>query len=212
MTIGSYTVQNYSLGYIDWPANDAYSFGMLYQWGRKDPFPSQYCTLDGNFPVVGNTDEGVIDAEGTAYNYAVANPTTFIKGMDAATCDWLAILQDKQNADAWGGVSGTKSVNDPCPVGYKVPDSGLYANIAGTDLTVTTDDTHHAVVYKDITTFLYSGYINYNAGAWEYAGAWLWDNGVVGAFGSSMYMLGQYAESAKGWYRGNAMQVRCVKE
>ena len=210
--VGSYKLMKYSLGYIDWPSNDAYSFGMLYQWGRKDPLPSQYCVADGSFPTVGNTDEGVIDASGTAYAYSVAHPTTFIKGMDDTTCDWISVIQDKQNADAWGAVSAAKSVNDPCPPGYVIPDKSLYENFAVADFVVTTDDTHHAVVWKETTALLYSGYINYKTGNWEYAGAWFWDRGTVGAFGSSAYILGLYIEAGKGWYRGNAMQVRCVKE
>lgn len=210
--VGSAKVMKYSLGYIDWPSNDAYSFGMLYQWGRKDPLPSQYCVADGEFSTVANTDAGVIDGTGTAYAYAVAHPTTFIKGMDDTTCDWLSVVQDKQDADAWGAVSGSKSVNDPCPPGYIVPDKTLYENFAVADFVVTTDDTHHAVVWKETIAFLYSGYIHYNTGAWEYSGAWSWDRGTVGAFGSCAYILGSYIEAGKGWYRGEAMQVRCVKE
>ena len=33
------------------------------------------------------------------------------------TKDWT----DVSNDDYWGGVSGKKTIYDPCPVGYKVP-------------------------------------------------------------------------------------------
>jgi hypothetical protein len=78
--------------------------GLLYQWGRKDPFPSFVTT-------VANIQLESLDT-------AIQNPSTFywIKTID----DWLLT----PNHNLWGGVTGVKTIYDPCPIGFKVPLSG----------------------------------------------------------------------------------------
>ena len=61
---------------------------------------------------------------------------------DYRTKDWT----DVSNDDYWGGVSGKKTIYDPCPVGYKVPTCDKdgntpYAWLVYADMTW--DDTNH---------------------------------------------------------------------
>lgn len=54
----------------------------------------------------------------------VANPTVILAPSDVSSVysnDWLWTKND----DLWGNVSGRKTIYDPCPYGYKVPDEEL---------------------------------------------------------------------------------------
>ena len=76
--------------------------GLYYQWGRKDPL----------LPT-GNTT-----ASASTYAKAKQNPRTFYM-------DWKGTYTAENNTDAVGWTS-SKSVNDPCPPGYKVPSTQIW--------------------------------------------------------------------------------------
>ncbi len=104
------------------------SYGLYYQWGRKDPFirPDDYCfskNTDGTVYSGSNTVKrfAYVDAEKNAavgtLEYAVANPMSFVLGAKDNRYDWLYSSHDDS---LWG--TGEKSVYDPCPRGWRVPD------------------------------------------------------------------------------------------
>ena len=74
------------------------SYGLLYQWGRKDPFPCE-SPSDKKSGTMSLTE-------------SIANPTTF--AVNSGT--WMSSV-DKS---VWGD-KATKTIYDPCPPGYKVP-------------------------------------------------------------------------------------------
>lgn len=211
--LGGLTVQKHQLGYIHWADNDAFGWGLLYQWGRKDPFAinwaKQPAPTDIFATAVSVSDEGVIGTDGTAMAYSIAHPNHFIKGNDT-TCDWYAATAENQNRSLW---AETKTINDPCPAGYIVAPSTMFQGIQ--DVAADVTDTRHAMVCDGVD-FLYSGYINYNQSfaGWEYAGSWTWSRDTVtdSPFANSCYILNAIIEPAKGWYRGTAMSVRCAKQ
>ena len=91
------------------------SFGMLYQWGRKDPFPgarafntSDRARTEGVF----RFDQDAARTEDAAFDLTAsyANPMIFAK-LNA----W------RTGVTEWNP-GGVKSIDDPCPAGYKVPD------------------------------------------------------------------------------------------
>ena len=108
------------------------SYGMFYQWGRKDPFPRPYF-----FDASGADNEGCYNEVGAyiaekavertssngTIDYATKNPLVFIttagdlESEVAGNCDWLA---PGLNDDSLWGENG-KSIYDPCPYGWKVP-------------------------------------------------------------------------------------------
>ena len=107
-------------------ADDVSSVGLLYQWGRKDPFlgaatfGSNTKAVSTNNTAWGNSD-ATIDAK-----LATQNPMTFYKGMSNVMPN-----------DSW---ASKKTINDPCPAGWRVPDggdAGIWAKAIGT--TNTTD-------------------------------------------------------------------------
>lgn len=148
-----YQIMNMNVGaYYDTKA-DPGSFGMLYQWGRKDPFPAAD-VLAGDtatkgrpiYDIEGNAVEIVnsswTDTENNTLAYAIANPTVCLSNMAQAaeSKDWL---KAGTGIDAlWGNPEGdeqdeennyinkgTKSIYDPCPVGWRVPPADVFRRL-----------------------------------------------------------------------------------
>lgn len=93
------------------------SYGLFYQWGRKDPFMGAAST-DGTpmastcvFDHIGSNSDCTVD-------FAAANPTTFITCDVSSGNDWL--YESRQN-DLW---TDDKTIYDPCPAGWRVPKGG----------------------------------------------------------------------------------------
>ena len=114
------------------------SFGLFYQWGRKDPFvgPSSYQASNGSSAAMYNasgsrvtlTAEASSAATGTV-EYATQHPLIYITGVSESHSDWLWSAR----SDAlWSAIG--KTVNDPCPYGWRVAPAAAFAGltIAGT--------------------------------------------------------------------------------
>ena len=117
------------------------SRGLMYQWGRKDPFPGPagFTAQNEDYSYITDGEKQLYDIEGvpiekkfyaTAQGYgtlalSIEHPDVFYKvvtsdnafGHDYPSMDWKKESDD----DSWGGVSGKKTMYDPCPSGYKVP-------------------------------------------------------------------------------------------
>ena len=128
INLGAYTNSN---GATDSTTAIHDSYGLYYQWGRKDPFLRPY------YHDCANAESEYVYTEGGAYldvyaeecsseigtiEYAIANPMAFITNaasVDADNADgvgdWL------YNADNTLWSSSTKSIYDPCPYGWQVP-------------------------------------------------------------------------------------------
>lgn len=90
-----------------------WSSGLYYQYGRKDPFwGDRSCTFIKWETVKKNSMTGT-------ESYAAAHPTTFITAISYSNGHWL------NNGDTrlWWR---SKSISDPCPPGYVIPDGGQY--------------------------------------------------------------------------------------
>ncbi len=93
------------------------SYGLFYQWGRKDPFMGAASTdgtpmaSTGVFNHLGSNSDCTVD-------FAVANPATFITCDVSSGNDWL--YESRQN-DLW---TDDKTIYDPCPAGWRVPHGG----------------------------------------------------------------------------------------
>lgn len=125
--------------------SDISSFGLLYQFGRKDPFPgpSALATDDGSYnslPIYNSSGTLLVEnsaSTGTGvkkslvsaaanFSNSVRNPLIFYYST-ADLYDWYtnSTSLDDQNTGLWGGSSITsasqKTVYDPCPDGWRVP-------------------------------------------------------------------------------------------
>ena len=108
------------------------TFGLFYQWGRKDPFPASASVSSNVEPTLYNA----LGAGSTSYInkvlVSVANnlinsiqkPNTFYRGNNDSF-DWYSNSSSTYNGALWGGASTTtptsKTIFDPCPAGWRVP-------------------------------------------------------------------------------------------
>lgn len=106
-----------NLGAIGNTAGQPNTKGLLYQWGRKDPFTGS-TTIDGTeeptiYDASGSTTTiaKVEVVEANNLGNAVANPKTFYFKTTTSSSD---------NNALWGS-DMAKTVYDPCPKGYRVP-------------------------------------------------------------------------------------------
>ena len=117
------------------------SFGLFYQWGRKDPFPR---VLHRTARVTANSysaqlpfTNSVLRSDRTigSISYATRHPEQRIWLDNSSGCNWLSSYV----GELWGFYyssnsfdrlvsenklkSGVKTVYDPCPAGYRVADA-----------------------------------------------------------------------------------------
>ena len=97
------TMMDRNLGATSAIPGDVSTIGLLYQWGRKDPFLGK--SLMHGFVVSSGTWE---QASGGSLINADSNPMTFYDSLYSPNGSWKA----------------TKTVYDPCPEGWRVPDGG----------------------------------------------------------------------------------------
>ena len=191
-------------------ADDAGSAGLLYQWGRKDPFigVSSFTASSGYLTRAAST--GTLSNSSTTITAALAiqNPTTLYSGA----------LPD----DSWGS---TKTIYDPCPAGWRVPDGGnagiWYKAIGSTNTTTGgTYGLNFSNVFGTDATIWYpaSGYLTEDGGKLDDVGNYgsYWsvtpnpsDNDY--AYCLDFYKSG-YVTPSNSYYRSSGGAVRCQKE
>lgn len=138
------TYMDRNLGALSNTMNNTKSGGLLYQWGRKDPFTGIYGESKGTNANTGSSEAALYDAVGTvAYNLirvdntqtannlanSIQNPLVFYLGAGTAN-DWYTNTaytyfgaQTRhlvQNDYLWSE-NGKKTPFDPCPEGWRVP-------------------------------------------------------------------------------------------
>lgn len=111
------------------------AIGLYYQWGRKDPFiglGNIWSNSAHNRSETTLAEYKAVDSDATTgtIEYSIKNPTVYIN-KNSSTNDWLNEAKEKTR---W---AAAKTIYDPCPVGWKVPEgnsSGLWgkAGIKGT--------------------------------------------------------------------------------
>lgn len=120
------TMMDRNLGATSATPGDVGALGLLYQWGRKDPFLGSSSissstiaksTIKWPDVVLSTLSEGTIA-------YATANPTTFIRYNYIGNKDWYYTGSDITDNTRWTTSTTTKSIYDPCPAGWRVPDGG----------------------------------------------------------------------------------------
>lgn len=147
----SYTFIDRYLGALSNTQGNVNSLGLLYQWGRKDPFigaekieentksrPTYNydpCGVGGNpyyWKVGGNNNNDL--------SYSIKNPTTLTKkglceeGLPQSywgTKSGMNMVGNNANETAVN--EGNKTIYDPCPLGYRVPPVLAYIFGAGSN-------------------------------------------------------------------------------
>jgi uncharacterized protein (TIGR02145 family) len=125
----TYTFMDRNLGATE-AANSLAGRGLLYQWGRKDPFPGGQPGTAGHAAL--DSFEGMLDAGSTVAIYvpvatadatgiaagiveSIERPNAFFTYISSGN-DWLPLNKD----DLWAD-GDRKTIYDPCPKGWRVP-------------------------------------------------------------------------------------------
>lgn len=218
-----------NLGATSATAGDVKALGLLYQWGRKDPFlAGQTISSSTNAMSTLNSWTAVSVssalAGNTSLNYSIENPTAFIyNGSDPY--DWYCTSSSYQNNSLW---SSSKSIYDPCPPGYQIPPggaNGVWAKAAGSSTLPTWNSTSLGCEFGGV--FTSSGSCWYPAPGQRVSGSGSISSASAGKGGyywsytlngSSVYEL--WLEISSGVnvktqvttkYRASGRSVRCIK-
>ena len=217
------TMMDRNLGATSSTPGDVGALGLLYQWGRKDPFLGSSSissntvaksTISWPPPVSTSSSRGTV-------SYVTANPTTFVEA-SSSPYDWHYSSRDNT---LWTTSDKTKSIYDPCPAGWRVPDggsSGVWSKDLGSssyfDYTYnsTNEGMNFSGKFGSASTIWYpaSGYRYNNDGG-------LYDVGFYGRYwsaspyGSNAYYLYFYAygsvHPSNSNSRANGYSVRCLQ-
>ena len=157
------------------------TLGLLYQWGRKDPFlgsssisndTEANSTIIWPSAVESNSSNGTIE-------YATAHPTTFIT-YNRSDSDWHYSSRD--NA-LWTTSDKPKSIYDPCPSGWRVPDggsNGVWSKALGSSSEIeyaydrANEGMNFSGKFGSASTIWYpaSGYRGYSGGSLDFVGCY----------------------------------------
>ncbi len=193
---------------------DARSFGLIYQWGRKDPFiGSKRFNSSSQAPCAG------IAKSTTTSQYtiaeSIANPTVFVgyKG------DWMT----PEDRTLWTE-GGNKSIYDPCPPGYRVPQrnssDALWSDVTALDPSYGWEPNSTYGWWKlGTAVFPFAGYIDYDGGGVSHAydRTRIWNahkSQEAYAYDQQIWYESGAWNSKPGWQHRTACgnSVRCVAE
>lgn len=206
-----------NLGATSATPGDVGAFGLLYQWGRKDPFMGT-CAKSGT-SFVASTGNWNVASSSDKMDFAEENPMTFATG-------WYG---GSVSGNGWHASEFEKGLYDPCPVGYRVPDggeNGFWATALGTSSSTSTgtkwDSTNsgrHWTLADGTTAAWYPavGFRNHDSGALSNVGSrgncWsAFPSPSNYSYADDLYFLYGSVFPTGSDTRGCGCSVRCVKE
>lgn len=165
-----------------------------FQWGRKDPL------VDG-CPVISHPGDA------NSLSTSIRNPGHFIdRGTNCY--DWYAAESyDHQDATLWGGASGSKTVWDPCPAGWRVPKEADFNVVGLTE--------GYAASFEKLGLLVpYGDSAVHNGDFGRYAYCWTREPSDTSSKSLLMKTDGEGFKgfSIEGDARYEGLSVRCVKE
>lgn len=207
------TMMDRNLGATSATPGDIGAFGLLYQWGRKDPFMGS-CAKSGT-TLAASTGTWTTITSSKSVDYSEENPMTYI-----AYYDWCSQTWDNYEI-RWK--ESEKTLYDPCPVGYRVPKGGNDGFWATANVKSTGDSTNRGMYWTladGETTAWYPavGCRRYDSGALYDVGGggYCWSASPLPSYTDGAYYL--YFNYNGDVYpaghnsRGYGCSVRCVRE
>ena len=151
------TMMDRNLGATSATPGDVGALGLLYQWGRKDPFvgadaivsyTDEYNQKRSNFAqstIPFRTTEST-ETRGTM-DYAIKNPNVYLYKLSG---EWLYGGSMTNGTTRW---SSEKTIYDPCPAGWRVPDRAVWLtansdNLYVEKVTIVSDETNKGLNIK----------------------------------------------------------------
>jgi len=195
------------------------SFGLTYQWGRKDPFPGPAKPNAGDNATVAGQQvettpgEGAADESKITVEQAIAHPTLLGHSKNG---DWLLPPYDNT---LWK--DGEKTIYDPCPPGYRVPARDKSTYFHSSNLSAAPNWSESKTLYRftlgnPVAVFPLAGYRDdYSPGGLTHA----YDRAVYWTAYASSEKTGYYVNVRVGGDhklaeagKSRAGSVRCVVE
>ena len=233
-SMGSYSLLDRNIGATstDGTLN---SFGVNYQWGRKDPFP-RLLVAQGGTSVEGDALKTAERTSSVTLNYSIQNPDTRVTYTSASGAKWLPTSVNGlwgyagvhgSSSDALKVKSTVKTVYDPCPAGYKVPALGYLSTIGAlnTKSNAVVGKGYNMSTGASTIFFPYSGYVRVSkstkANDYQSYRGYLWTvNNRSDSQGAYIFWYNadgiQANKNSIGaniyTYCGDALPVRCIKE
>ena len=221
------TMMDRNLGATSATPGDVGALGLLYQWGRKDPFLGSSSISSNTLAksTIAWPSDVFSDSSTGTIAYATANPTTFIKS-NSSNYDWYYTGSSSTDNTRWTTSESTKSIYDPCPAGWRVPDGGsdgVWSKSIGSSSSFdyTYDNTNEGMNFSGKfgadQTIWYpaSGYRNYNDGSLYSVGIggndWSASPYDYSAYDLGFNFIGNVYPSL-GSNRANGQFVRCLQE
>lgn len=185
----TYTMMDRNLGARSEKAGTADCFGLLYQWGRKDPFVGargiEEDVLINKYDIDNNVipdrvllyDWSLMNSGDQNIDLAIQNPDAYILAKSGSPTgsqfsDWVTTEAADQDNDLWGYVSKYKTKYDPCPEGWRISPTAAWT---------------FRKLYKK------NGNLN-DASSYDNTYPWYWDDKKDGGTDAGFY----YNDSEKG--------------
>ena len=204
------TMMDRNLGATSATPGDVGALGLMYQWGRKDPFMGS-SSISSEILAVSTGTWNITSGGSTAK--AEANPMTFYTSMNLPDGSWASL----------------KTAYDPCPAGWRGPDggdNGVWAKALGESefVKLSYDSTNKGInftrTFGEAESIWYpaSGYRDYIDGDLDnvnfYSYHWScspYENNALWAYLLFYNGSGNFNPSSRN-YKSFGYPVRCLKE
>ena len=225
------TMMDRNLGATSATPGDVGALGLLYQWGRKDPFlgsssihyddiAEAKSTITWPSAVYSDSSTGTIA-------YATTNPTTFIR-YKSSNYDWYYTGSESTDNTRWTTSDTDKSIYDPCPAGWRVPDggsNGVWSKALGSSsyfnqgslYNSTNEGMNFSGKFGSASTIWYpaSGYRYGDVGSLNFVGdsGYYWSASPGDYYECSLFFIyNGYVYPSFNNYRALGHSVRCILE
>ncbi len=196
------TMMDRNLGATSATPGDIGAFGLLYQWGRKDPFMGA-CTA-GNNSLAASTGRWNLASSSNSRNFVEENPMTFAS-------DWKGDVKINDLE---------KGIHDPCPVGYRVPKGGFngFYEIALSEIIYdSTNYGTYCTLADAMSTAWYPAVGYRESGTGKLNGVcttgYCWSSSpIYEKYVSGLHYKEEYATPTASLSGGCAYSVRCIKD
>ena len=191
------------------PSDGDKTYGLYYQFGRKDPFTGDIDRYDINGTSIGKT---TVTSGKVTFAKAMQTPAVFYTYGNSSTYDWAS--PNNYTSKKWNNITDAdgKSLFDPSPKGWRLPNRENFSNFSTT--TFTWDNSNNGRTYEG-NWFPAAGFRYSSNGSMSIVGSYgySWSSSpYYGIYGYSLYFNSGLVGPSNYNYRANGFSVRCVQE